>query len=46
MKRFLLLVFFLPFCLTDQEDFKWQTDIDAARKLAEKDGKPLLVIFR
>ncbi len=29
-----------------QEEFKWLTDIDSARKLAEKEGKPLLVVFR
>jgi hypothetical protein len=27
-------------------DFKWGTDLEAARKAALTDGKPLLIVFR
>jgi len=29
-----------------QDDFKWETDLDAAVKEAAAGGKPLLIVFR
>lgn len=29
-----------------QDDFRWQTDLEAATRLAADSGKPLLIVFR
>lgn len=29
-----------------QDEFKWETDLDAATKAAAAGGKPLLIVFR
>ena len=41
-----LLTFAAPGWVLPEEPFAWQTDLEAARALAAREGKPLLVVFR